>query len=103
MLSDAQRATREALAELDASFFRARLDRLTPTQKRYLRAMSELGQGPHRSGDIAQTLGVKVTTVAPFRNLLIAKGIVYNPDHGDTAFTVPLFDGFMRRIMTAMT
>ncbi len=99
MLSDAQRATREALAELDASFFRVRLDRLTPTQKRYLRAMAELGPGPHRSGDIAQTLGVRVTTVAPVRNLLIAKGMIYSPAHGDTAFTVPLFDGFMRRIM----
>ncbi len=99
MLSDAQRATREALAELDASFFRVRLDRLTPTQKRYLRAMAELGPGPHRSGDIAQTLGVRVTTVAPVRNLLIAKGMIYSPAHGDTAFTVPLFDGFMRRIV----
>ena len=99
MLSDARRATREALDELDASFFRVRLDRLTPTQKRYLRAMAELGPGTHRSGDIAQTLGVRVTTVAPVRNLLIATGMIYSPAHGDTAFTVPLFDGFMRRIM----
>lgn len=99
MPSDAHRATREALAELDASFFRVRLDRLTPSQKRYLRAMAELGPGPHRSGDIAKTLDVRVTTVAPVRNLLIAKGMIYSPAHGDTAFTVPLFNGFMRRIM----
>lgn len=103
MPSDAQRATREALAELDASFFRVRLDRLTPAQKRYLRAMAELGPGPHRSGDIAQTLGVRVTTVAPVRNLLIGKGMIYSPAHGDTAFTVPLFDGFMRRIMPTIS
>ncbi len=103
MLSDAQRATREALAELDASFFRVRLDRLTPAQKRYLRAMAELGPGPHRSGDIAQALDVRVTTVAPVRNLLIAKGMIYSPAHGDTAFTVPHFDGFMRRIMPDIT
>jgi hypothetical protein len=88
-----------ALAELDASFFRVRFDRLTPTEKRYLRAMAELGPGPHRSGDIAERMGGKVEGVAPIRNGLISKGMVYSPAHGDTAFTVPLFDGFMRRTM----
>ena len=97
--ADAQRATGEALDELDASFFRVRFDRLTPTEKRYMRAMAELGPGPHRSGDIAEVLGKKVTSVAPIRNALIAKGMLYSPAHGDTAFTVPLFDGFMKRIM----
>ena len=96
---DVQRATIEALAELDASFFRVRFDRLTPGQKRYMRAMAELGAGPHRSGEIADILKKRVTTLAPVRNLLIAKGMLYSPAHGDTAFTVPLFDGFMRRIM----
>lgn len=98
-IDDVQRATIEALAELDASFFRVRFDRLTPGQKRYMRAMAELGPGPHRSGEIADILKKKVTTLAPVRNLLIAKGMLYSPAHGDTAFTVPLFDGFMRRIM----
>ena len=96
---DVKRATREALAELDASFFRVRFDRLTRTERLYLRAMAELGPGPHRSGDIAARLGRKVTAVAPLRNALIAKGMLYSPAHGDTAFTVPLFDGFMKRIM----
>ena len=63
--------------------------------------MAELGPDPHRSGDIAEALGRKVTAVAPTRNTLIAKGMVYSPAHGDTAFTVPLFDGFMKRIMPA--
>ena len=98
-LHDAQRATAVALAELDASFFRVRFDRLTPAQKRYLRAMAALGRGPHRSGDIAHVMNRKVTTVAPIRNSLIAKGMIYSPAHGDTAFTVPLFDDFMKRIM----
>jgi hypothetical protein len=92
-------ATRDALAELDASFFRVRFDRLTPAEKRYLQAMAELGPGPHRSGDVAEKLGRKVSSVAPTRSSLINKGMVYSPAHGDTAFTVPLFDGFMRRIM----
>jgi hypothetical protein len=92
-------ATVTALADLDASFFRVRFDRLTPAEKRYLRAMASLGAGPHRSGDIADALEVKVSSVAPTRNSLITKGMLYSPSHGDTAFTVPLFDAFMRRVM----
>jgi hypothetical protein len=92
-------ATVTALADLDASFFRVRFDRLTPAEKRYLRSMADLGPGPHRSGDIAEALGVKVSSVAPTRNSLITKGMLYSPAHGDTAFTVPLFDAFMRRVM----
>jgi hypothetical protein len=98
---DVEAATRSALAELDASFFRVRFDRLTPAEKRYLRAMASLGPGPHRSGDVAEAMGVKVSSVAPTRNSLIAKGMLYSPAHGDTAFTVPLFDAFMRRVMPA--
>jgi hypothetical protein len=88
-----------AIAALDESFFRVRFDRLTPAEKRYLRAMAEIGPGPHRSGDIAQVLGRKVTSLGPTRSNLIAKGMVWSPNHGDTAFTVPLFDEFMHRIM----
>jgi hypothetical protein len=88
-----------AIAALDASFFRVRFDRLTPVEKRYLRAMAELGPGPHRSGDIAETLGRKVTSLGPIRNQLVSKGMIWSPSHGNTAFTVPLFDEFMRRIM----
>lgn len=101
-LKDARNATARALADLDASFFRVRFDRLTPAEKQYLRAMAELGSGPHRSGDIAAQLGRRVTTVAPLRNKLIAKGMIYSPTHGDTAFTVPLFDGFMKRTMPGL-
>lgn len=96
---DVELATRSALAELDASFFRVRFDRLTPAEKRYLRAMATLGPGPHRSGDVADAMKVKVSSVAPTRNSLITKGMLYSPAHGDTAFTVPLFDAFMRRVM----
>ncbi|MFA7505523.1 MAG: ATP-binding protein [Burkholderiaceae bacterium] len=95
-------ATVRAIAELDQSFFRVRLDRLTPAERRYVRAMAELGPGPHRSGDIANMLGKEVRTVAPIRSKLIDKGMIYSPAHGDTAFTVPLFDEFMKRIMPGM-
>lgn len=96
-LADVETAAIEATAALDESFFRVRFDRLTTTEKIYLRAMAELGAGPHRSGDIAAVLGRKVTALAPTRNHLIAKGMIWSPSHGDTAFTVPMFDAFMRR------
>jgi hypothetical protein len=98
-LDDIRFATQTALTDLDANFFRVRFDRLTPTEKRYLRAMAELGAGPHRSGDIADQLGRTVQSLGPTRSSLISKGMIYSPQHGDTAFTVPLFDGFMKRIM----
>lgn len=97
VLDDAKNATIDALAELDASFFRVRFDRLTPAEKQYMRAMAALGPGPHRSGDIAQKLHKSVSSVAPVRSSLILKGMAYSPAHGDTAFTVPLFDGFLKR------
>lgn len=98
-LDDVELASKTAIAALDESFFRVRFDRLTPLEKRYLRAMAELGRGPHRSGDIAEQLGRAVTALGPTRNKLISKGMIWSPSHGDTAFTVPLFDEFMRRIM----
>lgn len=96
---DVTRASEITIAALDESFFRVRFDRLTPSEKRYLRAMADLGPGPHRSGDIANRLDRQVTSLAPTRSQLIGKGMVWSPSHGDTAFTVPLFDEFMRRIM----
>jgi hypothetical protein len=98
-LHDVESASKITVAALDESFFRVRFDRLTPIEKTYLRAMAQLGPGPHRSGDVAETLHRKVTSLGPIRNQLIAKGMVWSPSHGDTAFTVPLFDQFMRRIM----
>ena len=98
-ISDVEAAGREATAELDASFFRARFDRLPPAEKRYLRAMAERGGGPHRSGEIAQSMARSVRAVASTRAKLIDKGMIYSPAHGDTAFTVPGFDAYLRRVM----
>lgn len=94
-----KKATKASITRLDQSFFRVRLDRLTPREKDYLRALAELGADPQRSGDIAEKLGVEVNRVAPLRNGLIKKGMIYSPAHGDTAFTVPLFEAFMKRTM----
>ncbi len=96
---DAQKASQYALAELDTSFFRVRFDQLTLKQKLYLRAMAELGSEPVMSGQIAEVLGKKVTSLGPIRNQLINKGLIYSQSYGEIAFTVPLFDAFMRRMM----
>jgi hypothetical protein len=88
-----------AIRELDQSFFKVRFDRCTSSEKKYMRALADFGVGKHRSGDVADRLGVRVTSVAPTRSALIRKGMIYSPSHGDTAFTVPLFDQYMRRAM----
>ncbi|MCY1642004.1 ATP-binding protein [Methylorubrum sp. SL192] len=93
----ARRADALAIAELDKSFFQMRFERCTPSEKRYMRALAEFGAGKQRSGEIADLLGVKVQSVAPTRSALIKKGMIYSPAHGDTEFTVPLFDQYMRR------
>lgn len=100
---DVTRATLTTLRRLDEGFFRVRLDRLTPRERDYMRAMAELGPGPHRSGDIAAALAVRVTSVGFVRKELMRKGMVYSPQHGETAFTVPMFDAFMKRSMPQWT
>ncbi len=96
-LVDVMAASVRALRQLDESFFRVRFDRLTPREKEYLFAMAALGGSQQRSGDIAEKMGFKPTSLGPLRSKLIAKGMIYSPAHGDNAFTVPLFDGFLKR------
>jgi hypothetical protein len=96
-LQIAKEATDTVIPRLDQNFFRVRFDRLTPSERNFLRAMAELGPGPQRTGEIADTLGVKVTGLGPVRAKLIKKGMIYSPAYGDMAFTVPLFDEFMIR------
>ncbi len=98
-IADIHRATKLAIRRLDQSFFRVRFDRLTPKEKDYLRALAGMGPAPHRSGEIAARLGVKIQSVAPVRDALIRKGMIFSPVYGETAFTVPLFDEFMHRVM----
>ena len=90
-------ATTRAIAQLDDSFFRVRFDRLTKREKDFLFAMVQVGGEAQRSGDIAEQLGVKATSIGPLRSSLIRKGMIYSPAHGDNSFTVPLFDDFLRR------
>ena len=90
-------AEKEALRRLDDGFFKVRIERLTPKEKEYVIAMARLGPGPYRSSDVAEALGEKLTTLGPRRAQIIAKGMIYSPAHGDIAFTVPLFDEYLKR------
>ena len=86
-----------AIAELDAGFFRVRMDRTTDAQRAYLSAMAAMGPGPYRSGNIARAVGRTTTRLAPVRQALIARGLCYSPRHDVLVFTVPAFDEFIRR------
>lgn len=98
-LTVVERTSDTVVHRLDENFFRVRFDRLTPREKKYLRVMAELGAGPYRTSDIADGLGTSINKLGPVRANLIKKGMVYSPSHGEMAFTVPLFNEFMRRAM----
>jgi hypothetical protein len=96
-LKDVEKASKIAIKRLDENFFHHRYERLTDAQKTYLRAMAELGPGPHKTGDIAKALGKTPQGLAPVREALIRSGMIYSPKYGLAGFTVPLFDEFMKR------
>jgi len=96
-LDDVVQSYSETLALLDAGFFRVRIDQLTPSEVLFVRAMSELGDGPYAVGDIAKAMGRTQSSLGPIRAKVIAKGMAYSTDHGVLDFTVPLFAEFIRR------
>jgi len=92
-------ATEEVMEQLDNNFFRVRFDRLTQGERVFLRTMADLGEGPYKAGDIADKCEVKVSALSSTRANLLKKGMIYSPSYGYIAFTVPLFDQFIRRAM----
>jgi hypothetical protein len=87
-----------ALEDLDRGFFRVRIDKTTDGERDYLRAMAALGgAGPYRSGEVSAQMGKSTTQTSPVRDGLIKRGLIYTPRHGEVAFTVPMFDAFIRR------
>ncbi len=102
-LPDVLRSSQRVVPYLDKNFFRVRFDRLTHLQQKYLRAMAELGRGPYKTGDIALQLGCEPNELSVTRQQLITSGMIWSQRHGETAFTVPMFDGFMRRTIPILT
>jgi AAA ATPase domain len=96
-------ASQTVSERLDGNFFRVRFDRLTPKEKEFLRGMAELGPHTHRTSDIAEILRSKQNALGPVRDKLIKKGMIYSPSYGVMAFTVPLFDEFLRRVIPNWT
>lgn len=94
---DAINASISATEALDDSFFKVRMDRATTAERDFMKAMSSLGEGPYRTAEVAAALGKQVSSIGPVRATLIKKGFVYSPEHGQVAFTVPLFDEYIRR------
>ena len=97
---DTRHAIPIAVDALDTGFFSVRFDRTTETERAYLAAMAHLGAGPHPSGAVALAMGRTTSQVSPHRNSLIAKGLCHAPHYGQIAFTVPMFDQFVRRRMS---
>jgi hypothetical protein len=89
-------------AKLDASFFRVRLDRATDLQRAYLRAMAQLGSTAQKASDVADVMGRTSTNLGPTRAELINMGLLYTPQHGYAAFTVPHFDRFLLRAIPVL-
>ena len=96
-LRDAEIGVAAGLHQLDIGFFRSRWDRTTALEKSYLRAMCPEGEEGIGSGEIATRMGRSINSLGPVRAKLIHKGIIYAPDHGVVAFTVPGMSGFIRR------
>lgn len=83
--------------QLDGNFFRVRMERLTPSERSFLRAMSEFDEKEIRMADLSRRLGISQQALGPRRSALIKRGMIYSPSHGLVAFTVPLFNEFLRR------
>jgi AAA ATPase-like protein len=96
-LADARVGAAVGRAALDDGFFRVRWDRATRAEQRYLRAMALDGDGGSPSGEVAARLGRAVNSFGPARANLISKGLIYAPEHGVVAFTVPGMAAFINR------
>lgn len=96
-LADARAGAAGGSAALDAGFFRARWDRATAKEKAYLRAMAVDGDDGSGSGEVAIRLGRRPASFGPVRASLIAKGLIYAPEHGVVAYTVPGMASFIDR------
>lgn len=96
--ADAEIGVRIGREKLDNGFFRSRWNRATPGEREYLRAMAADGDSPSASGEVARRLGKRtVQQVGPTRAKLIHKGLIYAPEHGLIAYTVPGMADFITR------
>lgn len=88
-----------ARSEVDEGLYRSRWERATPAQKELLRALAETGgEAPAAISDLVAATGKRrVSDLSVARNELIKKGLVYSPERGLLAFTVPGMSEFIAR------
>jgi hypothetical protein len=84
-------------AKLDGGFFQSRWHRATPTEQTFLRAMAEDDDDDSGTSAVAARLGRTMSNLGPIRAGLIGKGLIYAPEYGRVAFTVPGMAAFIRR------
>lgn len=96
-VDDAAAAVQFGLEHLDAGFFRSRWERATPAERRFLLAMAQDHDAPSQTSDVARRIGLKITSLGPYRANLMAKGLIFAPEHGQVAYTVPGMAAFVDR------
>ena len=96
---DLDNAVADARVDIDTGLYASRWQRATRAEQRFMQAMADKGQeGPVRVADLVAALGrTKLSQLSPTRSQLISKGLVYAPDRGEVAFTVPGMGAFARR------
>lgn len=94
---DVLRAEPEFYRVLDNGFFKVRYERCSDADKKFIFAMVRCGELPCTISNVAKNLHKRVSAISTMRAQLISKGIIYSEKHGELDFTVPEFDGFIRR------
>jgi type II secretory pathway predicted ATPase ExeA len=94
---DAQLAVEVGLSRLDEGFFPSRWHRATERERRYMTAIARSGEQQPRSSQVAQLMGSTATAVSDVRDSALKKGLIWAPEHGRVAFTVPHMADFIRR------
>lgn len=96
-LQDVEKTTEVYYKTLDEGFFRARYERCSDAEKLFTFAMAKCSTLPCEIGEVARNLHKKTSSVSPHRAQLINKGIIYSVRHSELDFTVPEYDGFLKR------
>ena len=82
---------------MDTGFFDVRYSRCTDGERVFIFAMVKCGELPCTIQNVAKNMKKTVNAISTTRAQLISKGIIYSVKFKELDFTVPEFDGFIRR------
>lgn len=100
VVEDVEASGPRAEEQLRRSFFGPRYDRATRAERRYMHGMAAIGDGGVPTADVATRLGRRPGDVSVQRDGLLNKGLVYAPERGLVAFTVPHMAVYLRSLPT---